>query len=367
MPGISEPVLRGQLCDVLEMAFSSRGLLVSLCQACRQTWRKVSPKFTPSCCQRMLRQPQHVCSSSTPARFDCHSGNTEQSGTQPRREPHTPVLLREVLQYMDIKPGQCKAVGRRFDYRGVAWEEDEERCWSRGAGGDEVGGRRGGIDLSQESQVSIVAVGRVQELMHHRFTEGQAGLSYPGVVRPGKVIPGDTAYPGDKEAWSFGPRGASIFPSPCTRGKASELDMAAEAEGLPRCMYQCPREKCTVGSAANWWYGSVPPGGRLNGLGGDIGRVHRHGCGAECTCTASQRAVRHRRGMEDDWNGVGPDCHGVTQEGTGSSSATSPADVETTNKSVCGGIVVSVKMNAITREEGMVSLQPYRTICRNCV
>ncbi|KAI4887464.1 hypothetical protein NFI96_001530 [Prochilodus magdalenae] len=45
--------------------------------------------------------------------------------------------------------------------------------------------------------------------------------------------------------------------------------------------------------------------------------------------------------------GVVPDCHGVTQNGSGSSSVTSPALVlvETTNESMCGGTVVSTKMN----------------------
>ncbi|KAI4895592.1 hypothetical protein NFI96_013123 [Prochilodus magdalenae] len=47
--------------------------------------------------------------------------------------------------------------------------------------------------------------------------------------------------------------------------------------------------------------------------------------------------------------GVVPDCHGVTQNGSGSSSVTSPALVlvETPNESVCGGTVVSTKMNGL--------------------
>ncbi|KAI4883251.1 hypothetical protein NFI96_008390 [Prochilodus magdalenae] len=46
--------------------------------------------------------------------------------------------------------------------------------------------------------------------------------------------------------------------------------------------------------------------------------------------------------------GVVPDCHGVTQNGSGSSSVTSPALVlvETPNESVCGGTVVNAKMKA---------------------
>ncbi|KAI4899014.1 hypothetical protein NFI96_002524 [Prochilodus magdalenae] len=48
-----------------------------------------------------------------------------------------------------------------------------------------------------------------------------------------------------------------------------------------------------------------------------------------------------------DCSGVIPDCHGGTQNGSGSSSVTSPALVlvETPNESVCGGTVVSTKMN----------------------
>ena len=62
-----------------------------------------------------------------------------------------------------------------------------------------------------------------------------------------------------------------------------------------------------------------------------------------------------------DCNDVMPDCHGVTQNGGGSSSVTSPAFVlvETTNESVCGGTAVSAKMNdllsRVTLSEGLVS------------
>ncbi|KAI4892163.1 hypothetical protein NFI96_007743 [Prochilodus magdalenae] len=50
-------------------------------------------------------------------------------------------------------------------------------------------------------------------------------------------------------------------------------------------------------------------------------------------------------------SGVVPDWHGVTQNGSGSSSVTSPALVlvETPNESVCGGTVVSTKMNGLGR------------------
>ncbi|KAI4891782.1 hypothetical protein NFI96_022773, partial [Prochilodus magdalenae] len=70
-------------------------------------------------------------------------------------------------------------------------------------------------------------------------------------------------------------------------------------------------------------------------------------------------------------SGVVADCHGVTQNGSGSSSVTSPA-LETTNESVCGATVVSTKLDdllsRIARPEGLVSLHlhPYRTICKNC-
>ncbi|KAI4891432.1 hypothetical protein NFI96_018615 [Prochilodus magdalenae] len=50
-----------------------------------------------------------------------------------------------------------------------------------------------------------------------------------------------------------------------------------------------------------------------------------------------------------DCSGVVPDCHGVTQNGSGSSSVTSPALVlvETPNEPVCGGTVVSTEMDDI--------------------
>ncbi|KAI4891570.1 hypothetical protein NFI96_002216 [Prochilodus magdalenae] len=71
-------------------------------------------------------------------------------------------------------------------------------------------------------------------------------------------------------------------------------------------------------------------------------------------------------------SGFVPDCHGVTQNGSGSSSVTSPALVlvETTKR-------IRVWRHrgqhqderfVVTRPEGLVSLHldPYRTICRNC-
>ncbi|KAI4904612.1 hypothetical protein NFI96_005737, partial [Prochilodus magdalenae] len=67
-------------------------------------------------------------------------------------------------------------------------------------------------------------------------------------------------------------------------------------------------------------------------------------------------------GSTNGCDGVVPDCHGVTQNGSGSSSGTSPALVlvEVTNESVCGGTVVSTKMNGllsrVTRPDSLVSL-----------
>ncbi|KAI4896330.1 hypothetical protein NFI96_015778 [Prochilodus magdalenae] len=54
-----------------------------------------------------------------------------------------------------------------------------------------------------------------------------------------------------------------------------------------------------------------------------------------------------RKGGDQCANGVVPDCHGVTQNGSGSSSVTSPALVlvETPNEPVCGGTVVSTEMD----------------------
>ncbi|KAI4903176.1 hypothetical protein NFI96_006729 [Prochilodus magdalenae] len=83
----------------------------------------------------------------------------------------------------------------------------------------------------------------------------------------------------------------------------------------------------------------------------------------------------HHVSLSRDCSGVVPDCHGVTQNGSGSSSVTSPALVlvETPNESVCGGTVVSTKMDVFfcchIIQQGLVSLHlhPYHTICRNCV
>ncbi|KAI4904101.1 hypothetical protein NFI96_026212, partial [Prochilodus magdalenae] len=58
--------------------------------------------------------------------------------------------------------------------------------------------------------------------------------------------------------------------------------------------------------------------------------------------------------ITQECNGVVSDCHEVTQNGSGSSSVTSPALVlvEVTSKSVCGGTVVSTEMNGLKRFKG---------------
>ncbi|KAI4903573.1 hypothetical protein NFI96_032910, partial [Prochilodus magdalenae] len=59
------------------------------------------------------------------------------------------------------------------------------------------------------------------------------------------------------------------------------------------------------------------------------------------------------------------DCHGVTQNGSGSSSVTSPALVlvETPNESVCGGTVVSTKRNVCPKECGQRACTPNNECC----
>ncbi|KAI4883100.1 hypothetical protein NFI96_023007, partial [Prochilodus magdalenae] len=72
-------------------------------------------------------------------------------------------------------------------------------------------------------------------------------------------------------------------------------------------------------------------------------RVHNAGLHAR----SCDNGLNHHVTVAKDCSGVVPDCHGVTQNGSGSSSVTSPALVlvETPNESVCGGTVVSAKMN----------------------
>ncbi|XP_072527284.1 12S rRNA N4-methylcytidine (m4C) methyltransferase [Salminus brasiliensis] len=88
------------------MVLPGRGSLVHLCQACSHVWRKVPRKCTPSHCWRKQLHPKRPCSGSAPDSPGWHSGNLEQSSTQTQQVPHTPVLLKEVLQYLDIQPGQ---------------------------------------------------------------------------------------------------------------------------------------------------------------------------------------------------------------------------------------------------------------------
>ncbi|KAI4901121.1 hypothetical protein NFI96_005334 [Prochilodus magdalenae] len=66
--------------------------------------------------------------------------------------------------------------------------------------------------------------------------------------------------------------------------------------------------------------------------------------------SAPHSARRGYRTLDSRNIGVVPDCHGVTQTGSGSSSVTSPALVlvETPNESVCGGTVVSTEMNGLS-------------------
>ncbi|KAI4895904.1 hypothetical protein NFI96_003258 [Prochilodus magdalenae] len=71
-----------------------------------------------------------------------------------------------------------------------------------------------------------------------------------------------------------------------------------------------------------------------------------------CVYKAQSQPVRHlwRKAPGCEESPHTDDCHGVTQNGSGSSSVTSPALVlvETPNESVCGGTVVSDKRNSNT-------------------
>ncbi|KAI4882465.1 hypothetical protein NFI96_007320 [Prochilodus magdalenae] len=66
------------------------------------------------------------------------------------------------------------------------------------------------------------------------------------------------------------------------------------------------------------------------------------------SCTLKESADHHVT-VTKDCSGVVPDCHGGTQNGSGSSSVTGPALVlvETPNESVCGGTVVSTEMDGL--------------------
>ncbi|KAI4903508.1 hypothetical protein NFI96_007310 [Prochilodus magdalenae] len=93
-----------------------------------------------------------------------------------------------------------------------------------------------------------------------------------------------------------------------------------------------------------------------------------------CTMQDYMHADRYDGSIGKDCNGAMPDCHGVIQNGSRSSTVTRPVFVlvEMTTESLCGGIVVSTKMNSlmsyVTHPEGLASfhLHPYRKICRNC-
>ncbi|KAI4905398.1 hypothetical protein NFI96_006689 [Prochilodus magdalenae] len=68
------------------------------------------------------------------------------------------------------------------------------------------------------------------------------------------------------------------------------------------------------------------------------------------------KEMSHRAGLRrvaKDCIGVVPDCHGVTQDDSGSSTVTSPALVlvETAYESVCGGTEVSTKMNGTSSNQ----------------
>ncbi|MCI4393062.1 hypothetical protein PGIGA_G00153120 [Pangasianodon gigas] len=93
-----------QLAECFQMTLFSHGLLLPLRLACHGKWRV--HKCAYSRCWRKPNQPQRFCSSSSPFTPDCHTRSTKHSSLQADQEPHTPVLLKEVLQYMDIKPGQ---------------------------------------------------------------------------------------------------------------------------------------------------------------------------------------------------------------------------------------------------------------------
>lgn len=89
-----------------QMMLSCHGLSFPLRLACCGKWRV--HKCPSSHCWKKPKQPQYFCSSSSPFTPDCQSRSTNHLTVQTDQEPHTPVLLKEVLQYMDIKPGQVR-------------------------------------------------------------------------------------------------------------------------------------------------------------------------------------------------------------------------------------------------------------------
>ncbi|XP_062845671.1 probable methyltransferase-like protein 15 [Trichomycterus rosablanca] len=88
------------------MAFWSPSVLAPLCLACRAT-RRESPRIHALVSSwRKPQHPQQFCSAFHPSKLDCRSGNMKHFSSQAESEPHTPVLLKEVLQYLDVQPGQ---------------------------------------------------------------------------------------------------------------------------------------------------------------------------------------------------------------------------------------------------------------------
>ncbi|KAI4890739.1 hypothetical protein NFI96_002633 [Prochilodus magdalenae] len=85
----------------------------------------------------------------------------------------------------------------------------------------------------------------------------------------------------------------------------------------------------------------------------------RHGMSCDHSYTIRKVCCAFTDSSSQDCSGVVPDCHGVAQNGSGSSSVTSPALVlvEMPNESVCGGTVGSTKMNG-------VGADPSRPPCR---
>lgn len=89
-----------------QMSHFWHGLLLPQLLAYRGKWRV--HKCAYHCCWRKPNKPQLFSSSSSLFTPDCHSRSTKHSSLQADQKPHTPVLLKEVLQYMDIKPGQVR-------------------------------------------------------------------------------------------------------------------------------------------------------------------------------------------------------------------------------------------------------------------
>ncbi|KAI4888646.1 hypothetical protein NFI96_027076 [Prochilodus magdalenae] len=76
-----------------------------------------------------------------------------------------------------------------------------------------------------------------------------------------------------------------------------------------------------------------------------------YGCTTQHYMQTGQYDDCHHISITSNCNGVVPECHRVTQNGSGSSSVMSLAFVlvETTNKSVCGGTKVSTKLSSLLR------------------